>query len=75
MGDAVDQITNTGLTVQNAMMQNKGPWFSPMRDPEIIKQMNQKLEMNLYKPRVIQDEIKLEVVDVNILTGEIKLTK
>jgi methionyl-tRNA formyltransferase len=75
MGDAVDQIKNTGLTVQNAMMQNKGPWFSPMKDPEIINQMNQKLEMNLYKPRVIQDEIKLEVVDVNILTGEIKLTK
>jgi hypothetical protein len=57
------------------MMQNKGPWFSPMKDPEIINEMIQKLEMNLYKPRVIKDEIKLEVVDVNILTGEIILIK
>lgn len=75
MGAAVDQIMNTGLTVEKAIKQSKGPWYSPMRDLEIVNQMNQKLEMNLYNPRVIQDEIKLEVVDVDILTGEVKLIK
>lgn len=68
---AVQDIIQKGFRKENAYLQEKGPWFSPLKDLDLIAKMKEMVEFGDYKPRNIKDNIPLITVDVNLENLEI----
>ena len=71
VASAVHKIINEGFRMQDAFKQEKGPWFSPLKDTGLISKMKEMIELGEYKPRKIKDNIPLKTAEVNLENLEI----
>jgi methionyl-tRNA formyltransferase len=66
MGDSVAKIASGKAARSPEESALKGPWFSPMRDPEAVQVVKDKLLGSTYNPTPFPNHRSLEITDVDI---------
>ena len=64
---------NQGFRFGDGFTNNKGQRYSPMKGPKLIAEVENKISLRIYTPKVIKDNLPLTTVDVELLSGKIKV--
>ncbi len=73
MGQAVNKILKQDFCFEDGYNNKKGKWYSPMKDPNLIAKVENKISLHKYSPKKIKDNLPLTTVDVELLSGKIKV--
>ena len=66
MLEGFDIMTNPDFHIDDLPVMKKGPWYSPMRDQELLEKVRMKIKENKYEP-VFSDQLKrIRQIDVAI---------